>query len=156
MDPVTAFGLAAGVVQFVQFSNRLLKSSVKVYKASNPSSSKAESLDALCERLKGLSTKLSTSKHGISVNISQNDINLRDLAASCQNDCDTLLAKLEDLRARSGRRRFWKSLREALKDGSGMTQDSFQQMQERLRTYESSMSLHMCATLMYVGSNDIY
>lgn len=37
-----------------------------------------------------------------------------------------------------------------------MTQDSFQQLQERLRTYESSMSLHMCATLMYVGSNHIY
>lgn len=148
MDPVTAFGLAAGVVQFVQFSNRLFTSSVKIYKVSRPSSSQEESLDALCTRLKDLSTKLSTSAHGTSSNISRNDSNLRDLAASCQKDCDALLAKLTDLRAKNSHRRFWKSFREALKDGSGMTQDSFRQLQERLRTYESSMSLHMCAAIM--------
>lgn len=148
MDPVTAFGLAAGVVQFVQFSNRLLNSSVKIYIASNPSLVQEESLDTLCARLKDLSTKLSTAPHGISVNVSQNDGHLHDLAASCQKDCDTLLAKLMDLRSRSGHRRFWKSIREALKDGSGMTRDSFCQLQDRLKTYESSMSLHMCASLM--------
>ncbi|KAH8744193.1 hypothetical protein F5883DRAFT_590664 [Diaporthe sp. PMI_573] len=114
MDPVTAFGLAAGVVQFVQFSNNLLHSSVKIYNASNPSSAQTQTLDALCARLKDVSARLSTPKQGISVNISQNDINLGDLAAACQKDSDMLLAKLRDLRTNSGHRRFWKSLREAL------------------------------------------
>lgn len=152
MDPVTVFGLAAAVLQFVQFSNGLLKSSVKIYATSRPSSSGDDAacvaLDAICERLHNLSSDLSIPAQDSSTSLSRNEKVLQDLAIACQKDCEDLVDKLKDVRAKSRRKRFWNSFQEALRDSFQGRPDSFRQFQDRLKAYESSMSLHMSAVIM--------
>lgn len=151
MDPVTAFGLAAGILQFVQFSSGLLKSSAQIYRASRPPSSASDGLElgAVCDRLKSLSSELSKYPQGPH-RPSQNEKFLQDLAKSCQKDCENLLKKLQKLRASGRRKRLWRSFREALEDSfTNAESDSFRQLQDRLKSYESSLSLHMSAVIMY-------
>lgn len=147
MDPVTTLGVAAAVLQFVQFSTSLFKGVYSVYKVSRGSSSGPNSLETIHGRLQDISSDLSGPAQRPD-GCSRNETRLYDLATSCHKDCNVLVARIEKLRGRSGPRAVWSSFREALKESFNTREDSLRQLHERVMQYESSVTLYICAVLM--------
>lgn len=158
MDPVTAFGLAAGVLQFVQFSSDIFKNAYGTLKISQGPIKNGP--DAICKRLDELSQELhgrtspqssgprpTSSPASPDIDTQEEEL-LHELAENCRKDCKKLTSRLEMLRRSKGPRRFWKSLKDALKDKVPGDQDSLRQMQDRIKQYESSLTLHMCAVML--------
>lgn len=147
MDPVTTLGVAAAVLQFIQFSSGLFKGVYSIYKVSRGPSSEPNSLDTIHERLQDISSDLSGPVQRPD-HCSKNETRLYDLAKSCHEDCNVLIARIEKLRGKSGPRAVWSSFREALKESFNTRDNSLRQLQERVMQYESSITLHICAVLM--------
>lgn len=147
MDPVTTLGVAAAVLQFIQFSSGLFRGVYSIYKVSRGSSPQENSLDTIHGRLQDISSNLSGPAQRPD-HISRNETRLYDLAKSCHGDCNVLIVRIEKLRGKSGPRAVWSSFREALKESFNTREDSLRQLHERVIQYESSMTLHICAVLM--------
>lgn len=157
MEPVTAFGLAAGILQFVQFSSDIFKTAYGSYQALQ-----RDDVDGICERLKVLSNELDDSLQSAAgpashserqpllprAHESKAEILLRDLAKSCRQDCDQLVNRLGILRNRSGPRQFRASFRDALNGSLSSGQDSLRQIQDRIKQHESTLTVHMCAVMV--------
>lgn len=157
MDPVTAFGLAASILQFVQFSSDIFKTAYGSYQTLQ-----RDDVDGICERLKVLSNELDDSLQSAAgpashserqpllprAHESKAEIFLRDLAKSCRQDCEKLVNRLGILRNRSGPRQFWASLRDALNGSLSSGQDSLHQIQDRIKQHESTLTVHMCAVMV--------
>lgn len=157
MDPVTAFGLAAGILQFVQFSSDIFKTAYGSYRLLQQ-----DGADAICERLKELSNELkdslqsaakpqSHSGHPLPFSCeaeSKEEILLRNLAKGCHQDCEILITRLGVLRSRSGPRQFWASFKDALSGSLSSGKDSLHQIQDRIKQHESTLTVHMCAVMV--------
>lgn len=157
MDPVTAFGLAAGILQFVQFSSDIFKTAYGSYQTLQ-----RYDVDGICERLKVLSNELNDSLQSAAgpashserqpllprAHESQAEIYLLDLAKRCRQDCEKLVNRLGILRNRSGPRQFWASLRDALNGSLSSGQDSLRQIQDHIKQHESTLTVHMCAVIV--------
>lgn len=163
MEPVTAFGLAAGILQFVQFSSDIFKAACDSYQTLQQ-----DNVDRICERLKELSNELDDSLPSAAVptshpgrqpllpreHESKEEILLRDLARRCRQDCEKLVMRLGRLRSGSGPRQFWASLKEALSGSLSSGKDSLRQLQERIKQHESTLTVHMCAVIVWVRCLD--
>jgi hypothetical protein len=110
LDPFTALGLASNVVQFVDFTSKLISETREIYKAG--SSTGNIELDAVTKDLQALTS-------GLKVNpLSGNgavDNDLASLAAQCNNVADELVGVLELLQAQ-GTNTKWKSFTAALRN----------------------------------------
>lgn len=157
MEPVTAFGLAAGILQFVQFSSDIFKAAYGSYQTLQ-----RNDVDGICGRLKELSNELDdslqsaagpTGHSGRQTLVprergSREELLLRDLARSCRQDCENLVTRLGMLRSRSGPRQFWASLKDALNGSLSSGQDSLRHIQDRIKQHESTLTVHMCAVMV--------
>lgn len=157
MEPITAFGLAAGILQFVQFSSDIFKAAYGSYQTL-----KRDDVDGICERLIELSSELDDSPQSAArptshsgpqqllprERESKENVLLRDLAKSCRQDCEKLVERLGMLRDRSGPRQFWASFKDALNGSLSSGQDSLRQIQDRIKQHESTLTVHMCAVMV--------
>lgn len=149
MDPLTAFGLAASVVQFVTFAGGLLKKSIEIHDSASGLPKALDIHDAYQELI-GLSSSLQDSDFmAVGQDVSTIDLELRQaiesvkaLASTCKSDCETLLTVIGKLRVERGRGRRVKSLRSAFmalrKDGE------IKRLEERLAETERQITLYLC------------
>lgn len=71
---------------------------------------------------------------------------LHDLAEDCRQDSEKLVTRSSmRIRKHSGPQRFWTSFKDALNGNLSSGQDSLRQIQDRMKYYESTLTVHMCA-----------
>lgn len=150
MDPLTAFGLAASVVQFVTFAASLVRNSIEAH---NATSGLTDALDVekTYNTLKKFSSRLAASGN-INVNAAspamQDDISaLEALAVQCEMDCNQLLDVICKLKVSDGPRRRFNSFKAAFK--ALLKADEIKAMEERLAKTQAHITLHLCSISQY-------
>ncbi|KAI8957965.1 hypothetical protein F5Y11DRAFT_337799 [Daldinia sp. FL1419] len=108
MDPLSAIALAGDVLQFIEFTSKLLSTSVEVYQSTAGTlNANLISLEEICKQLCDLSNCLRESSS--SARSSPTQSALREIADECNNDCICLLIKQNNLKASDENYRRWKS-----------------------------------------------
>ncbi|KAL1850642.1 hypothetical protein Daus18300_012853 [Diaporthe australafricana] len=145
MDPVTAFGLAASVVQFVNFAGGLLNKSIEIHDSVSGLPN-ALNIQEAYQVLAGLSSSLrdftDADVSTVDRQIRQDLDSLGALASTCKSDCDTLLDILGKLRIKDGPSRRIKSLRAAFI--AFRKEDEIKHLEKRLAESERQISLYFC------------
>lgn len=96
MDPLTALGLAANIVQFVDFGFKLLGGAREIYSSASGATKDNEVLESVTKKMDMLSIALSAVP--TTPNQSQEEKDLSNLAAECamaSNEIFKLLAKIK-------------------------------------------------------------
>jgi hypothetical protein len=124
MDPLTALSIAGTIVQFVDFSTKLLADGSRLYKSANGALSINQELDLVANDLRRLIQKLQMSFYSDCPTTSTPDEDEMALRESFEKICDeaTLLAdqlvdRLEKLKVDldvKGAKRIWKSIHQAV------------------------------------------
>ena len=147
MDPVSAFSLACGVIQVVDFSLKISSTCRKLYKKGSVSENDeiqgwAENLTKLCDELNPPVTD------GIPVDtLSANEQELLNLAASCSSTAHNLINELDGLKVSGPRKK-----REAFKQGfrSIWKKDVIEEVQKRLDSYQKILDTRILVYVRYV------
>ena len=147
MDPVSAFSLACGVIQVVDFSLKITSTCRKLYKKGSFSDNDviqgwAENLTKLCGELDRPVTD------GASVDtLPANEQELLNLAASCSVTAHSLINELDGLKVSGPRKK-----REAFKQGfrSIWKKDAIEEIQKRLDRYQKTLDTRILVYIRYV------
>jgi N-terminal domain on NACHT_NTPase and P-loop NTPases len=99
MDPLSALALASAVVQFVDFSSKLISKFRELYTSGGALPENGD-LEQTTENLSNLSETLATAHQPKShtTSISKDELAVQKLAFSCQEVASELLALLRDLK----------------------------------------------------------
>jgi hypothetical protein len=143
MDPLSALGLAASVVQFVQFGGSLVSKSHQIYTSSEGKLTSNVECETATTRLVALSEQLKDSlRNASSVGISADELAIEALCNDCIVISKELLVRLNKLSADEGqRRRKWKSFRQALK--SVWSKEDIDKIVRRLVTVRQELDSHL-------------
>lgn len=148
LDPFSAIGLASNIVQFVDFSCKLLSESKEIYKSVAGSSAGNLELKEVYGNLHDISTKLAASTSpllALRKRPSKEVEALRKLASSCKDVADELLSIIQELKTDTGNHGKWQSFRQALLDG--WNKQKVDALQKRLNGFNRQLTLQL-ATLM--------
>lgn len=147
MDPLTAFGLAASVVQFVAFAGGLLKTSIEIHDSVS-GLPKSLDIDEVYQELTGLNSSLrdltgvDAALDRVHDGIRKDTESIKALARTCESDCEALLKIVGKIKVENGRGRGFKSLRAAFmalrKDGE------IKLLEKRLADAERQITLYLC------------
>jgi hypothetical protein len=134
MDPLTAFGLAANIIQFLDFGWSLIETAVEVHGSVNGTTSQNSDLLATVGGLEEVSTVLKNSASS-----GPQDKALVALSQKCHNLSKELLNLLKSLQAKPGSTRgsmkvAWKSWRK---------KDEITSIRSRLNEYRSQILLEI-------------
>ncbi|KAJ2992632.1 hypothetical protein NUW58_g2100 [Xylaria curta] len=150
MDPVSAFGLAASVINFVTFASTLISKSTEIAQSTTGLSEDFSNAETLYNRLQELSTDL-----GVCAGADESEdgelkkqlATVVQLARSCKADCDILLGLVAKARVGDGPRRNWRSLQAALQApwrGAGISK-----LEDRLKKTQTTLTLQLCSISSY-------
>ena len=161
MEALTALGLAANIVEFIQFASDLIAKTSEVYNSASNATATTVDLEKVYGRLSTFSLNLQgadttdvgalLSSQAIPYRQSLEDrahiAALADLGKECKVTCDQLLEITGDLRAKDGRwRRFW-SFKAALE--TVWNNKKITRLQDRLDKYQGLLLLHFFPVLGY-------
>ena len=138
MDPITAFSLACGVFEIVNFSGEVVKKCRELYR--DGSLSENEDVERMATHLTRLRTELSLpSERGRD--------ELWDLGAKCSETARDLITELQELKATGPHRRrkaFGKTIRTMWK------KNAIDDIQRRLDQYRNLLDSRILTDLRYV------
>ena len=128
-EAVAALSIAANVVQFIDFSGKILSEGYRLHKSKRVSSSKNEELENIALDLQKLRDELQSQQEEKGQTLTPNDIQLQRLANQCRGVCLELLGALETLKVvdKPGK---WESFRAALK--TVWAESKIKSLQDRL------------------------
>ncbi|PMD20004.1 hypothetical protein NA56DRAFT_705245 [Hyaloscypha hepaticicola] len=117
LDPLSALSVVASVVQFLDFSNKIVSKGVQAYKSSDGALIENAQIEEATQRLAQLSKNLETSmvsdQGGV---LSDTDQQLATICQSCVSVTSELITYLEKLKIPNWQQhRKWTSFRKALK-----------------------------------------
>lgn len=146
MDPMSAISFAATIVQFVDFSSKIVSKGYGLYKSADGALPENEQLGYVVSDLKTLNARLrNVQNSGAS---SRDETALVKLSQQCAGIADELLFKLEKLKVpKEAKFRKWKSLRQALK--SVWNKEELNKMAATLSDFRSQLELHILVSLRY-------
>lgn len=146
MDPLTAFGLSASLVQFITFATSLVQKSVEVHDSQSGLLAVLD-IEETYTSLLQFNSRLQD--YSLSHQIIYADLEVRHdfeslaaLAESCKADCTTLIEVVSKLRVQDGPRRRLKSFKAAFQAYRKM--DDIKSLEERLSRIASQITLHLC------------
>lgn len=142
MDPLSALALAGNVLQFIEFTTKLLSTGAEVYKSATGTVNANLALEDISQQLSSLSSRLCIGEGN--TRGSASEIALRSIADLCNADCARLLSVLNDLKIKDGSQRGWKSFRVALKL-AWKDEHEIEKLMSRLKDRQLMMTLHICA-----------
>lgn len=155
MDPLTAFSVAGTVIQFVDFSSKLLLGAHGLYKSTSGVLTANQELELVTNDLRGVIRKLSilATQSGPGQDeedkkLQESFIEIRDEATRLATELMTKLERLkvkEDLR---GHQRAWASLFKAVE--SAWTRDELHEMRLKLKTLKEAMESRLLFSLRSV------
>ena len=149
MDPLSAFGLACGVIQVLDFSRKVLVKCRELYK--HGASSENEEIESMAKCLTGLSTDLdlanSVRNSGRTTQLYHDDQELLKLAQQCSRTATELVAKLQKLSIQD---RFRK--RDAVRKAvNGVWKKStIEGIERRLEQYRRTLDTRILISLRFV------
>ena len=113
LESLAALGVAANIIQFVEFGCKLFSESRELYKASDRLVEESAELEIISKALKRLSDDLIAIPSSTTPQ-SQAEANLLPLAKRCQAIADELLVAVNKLQANGGKGK-WQCFRSALR-----------------------------------------
>lgn len=140
METLPIGGLAGNVVQFIDFSGKLIAKSTELYRSSE--GALAENIDA--ERAANDLLLLNNRIQDASSTVS--DDALKRLCESCKSTADELLAALNKVKV-NGKQDGWKSVRKALR--SVWSKEKIRELEGRLTRLRAELDLHTMVNLRY-------
>src|ERR1700761_6113881 len=158
MDPLSALGVAANVVQFISFAFELISVSKEIYNSANGSSNKAQSLETAYSHLGELSSSLELSSRKESKliaaahtsNIVGQVLAIKDISQICKNDCDRLLELLRKIQGRKCSKNPLRSFTLALK--TIWKSSEIADLEQRLQHNQATLTLHLTTLTRYKTS----
>ncbi|KAI0860805.1 hypothetical protein F4860DRAFT_477778 [Xylaria cubensis] len=149
MESLAALGLAAAVVQFVDFAKNLLLDTRDIYRSEKGALEDNLRLEQICEVLKRLSGELVTEQDHLVPSresayhlVSTEDaLGLKNLASSCKADCDELLSIMRNLSVDTGANRRWNSIKASVKNFQRKGQ--IKGLEDRIAKAQNLMTLHV-------------
>lgn len=156
MDPVSALGIAAAVVQFVEFAYSLISTSNEIFHATKGVRLENLELEEVYGMLYRLGAELeirprpegTTSTLGSALPSSKQVSDLRQLSEACKSDCDELLKILRKLTVEEGRNRLWRSVKAALQNAA--SRRKIAEIEARLERTQRTMSLLIANITRYL------
>ena len=144
MDPVTAFSLACGVIQVVDFSLRILSKTKEIQERG--SLDENDRLEYLASRLKDLkvNSHIPPNSGGSSQTRSQDQQVLQELADECSKTVQILVAELAKLKVTDSKRKFQVvkvTLRTILK------RSTLKELEEKLNCYRDLLNTRILVGL---------
>lgn len=143
MEPFAALGLACNIVQFVDFSCKLLSSASAIYRSASGAAPAVNDATTIARTLHDLSSRLvapTTTADQEESQASQNPMNtlLNELASGCRGASAEVLSALDGLHARTTSSR-WSSFKVALL--TVMKSDQIDNLEHRLEQYRRQIVL---------------
>jgi hypothetical protein len=107
MDPLTALGLAGNVVQFVDFTSKLISGAYEVYSSSTGTTAETADLSTVIEDLEVVTRRLTPT---LNKPRTDDEIALSNLVSKCQKLSGDLLKVLNKLKSKNPHSK-WESVR---------------------------------------------
>jgi len=142
LDPLTAISLASAVVQFVDFSVKLVSAGHELYEKGSLADN--DEVEQITQDLANLTEELGADRPAAAKQLSQDEIAIKKLARSCKELADDMLAVLTTLKAQkseSGLETVRKSLRNMRKKGK------IQDIEKRLGKIRDELNFRLTAIL---------
>lgn len=143
MEPLSALAVATSIVQFIDFSSKIVSGSRELYKSSNGLSSDHTDLLVITTNLSKLSESFSRPVQSSS-SAPQID-QLRELSQNANQVARELIATLDGIRLEKGTR--WESCYKALR--SVWTQQQINMLQGKLNGFRQQLTLSIVVILRY-------
>ena len=145
-EAVLSFGIAANVIQFVDFGCKLFSTGYVLYKSRKGLTDRHQNLEDITDDLHKISKNLQSSLHETQVKqkLSVDELQLQQLAEKCANACTVLLTALETLKSQ-GEISKWKSFRTALK--TTWSKDKISDLQRSLDDFRQEIVVRILSSL---------
>ena len=141
METLAIIGLVGNIVQFVDFSCKLISKSTELYQSSEGALAETIDTEAATNHLVLLNKRLKNTAGTTS------DATLESLCKSCGNAADKLLAALDKVKVK-GKQDKWKSVRKALR--SVWSKEEIEELERRLAKFREELNLHVVVDLRCV------
>lgn len=138
MDPASAVGLASAIVQFVDFTSKLISVTHKLHVSTSGATAEHLELEDLTHNLLQLSEDATPHNVPNTAALSREERALISLGENCREVSDELLRVLQSLRVKGGSQKGWKSFYVALK--SVWKEGEIVALQQRLDRIRNVMS----------------
>lgn len=137
MDPASAIGLAASILAFVEFSWELVAGTVEIYRSPDGTTDNNARLEDVIDDLESLVESLQSD---VSVK-TRTEKKIKRLAQDCQEDAETLLGLLSELKATGKKRSVWHSLTARWR--GLVKKEEVTELKARLQDYRSEIMLNL-------------
>ncbi|KAE9366774.1 hypothetical protein N431DRAFT_471808 [Stipitochalara longipes BDJ] len=149
MDPLTIISLAGNIIQFVSFGTSILSDATELYKSTNGVLSTNETLELATRDLRAVimmfRQHVSISHLGTSAQSRQVlEDSLGRICDSAATVADDLLRQLEKLKMK-GRRKAWKSFREAIR--AAWTKEEIEALCRQLSDFQTDLETQVLLSL---------
>ncbi|KAH6962652.1 hypothetical protein BKA56DRAFT_679437 [Ilyonectria sp. MPI-CAGE-AT-0026] len=144
LDPISAVGLAAGILQFVDFTSRLVSVVHEFSETCNDSTVENCDIEAVTRSLVSLTTQLSEGNRVSQTSESVADEQIAKLGSACEGTCSELLETLEKLKGGSKKPK-WKSIIQAL--GTVWQKEKIDSLRARLAEYRAGINTALLVSL---------
>ena len=149
MDPITAFSLACGVIQVVDFGTKFLVKCRQLYK--DGASSENKEAESIAEHLTNLATGLTLPNTAqgpaYAAQLSHNDQELLKLAKQCSETATELVNEFQKLSI-PGRPRKRDAFRKAI--SAAWKKDVIENIQRSLELYRRTLDTRILINLRFV------
>jgi hypothetical protein len=153
LDALSALGVAASVVQVVDFSSKLISKGNEYHKSANGALLEHNELAAAATNLMNLSKALEKSFRTIQAGSedSSEEASFRIVVEDCRTTASEFIAVLNTFKVARGHKR-WKSFRQAFK--TMWNKDKIEEMLGKLNMIREQLVIHLLVVLRYgeVGS----
>jgi hypothetical protein len=137
MDPLTAIGLAASIVSFVDFGFKLVKGTIEIYETADGTLPENRSREAVTAAMKDLATRLTPPQSSL---VTKEEKQLYHLAMECRAICDDLLDLLNRLKPEnmsSKRQSLWAAVK------SVFHESECENLEKRLDACRRQLEMHI-------------
>ena len=149
MDPLTAFSLACGVIQVVDFSTKVVVKCREIYK--DGASSENKEIESLAKHLKDVYMELDSAnavvKPGPMFQLHRDDQDLQKLAQQCSETAKELITQLQKLKIQ-GQPRKRDVLRRTVK--VVWKKSAIEDIERRLEHYRRTLDTRILINLRFV------
>lgn len=156
LDPLTALALAGNIMQFVEFSGKIISGSSELFQSSSGVLKSNEALEAITKDLVAMTSKLGQlDLDDQSHLLIEEDQALQDLCRSCTSVADELLLRLNKLKVPTsigqGKRKRWKSAQHVVQ--SAWAEKELSTLGGQLAGFKQALELRIVAQLRYARVN---
>jgi N-terminal domain on NACHT_NTPase and P-loop NTPases len=141
METLAIIGLVGNIVQFVDYSGKLISKSTELYRSSEGALAENIDTETATNHLVLLNSKLQKAA------ATTGDSTIESLCKSCGTAADQLLAALDKVKVK-GKQDKWKSIRKALQ--SVWSKKEIEELERRLARLKEELNLHVVVGLRYI------